>query len=99
MICPNGHGLKGGNYCGRCGAHLVEEEEPGTLHCPWCRVKVTTAPHWDWDKINGRWFIDSFCLLCGRRFLDADGHLVVVPWWAQILARLGDLIWATACSP
>ena len=84
MICPNGHGLKGGNYCGRCGARVVEE--PAAVHCPWCRAKVATAPHW--EEINSAWFVDSFCFICGRQFLDADRHLVVVPWWVRILAKV-----------
>jgi len=95
MLCPNGHGLKVGNYCGTCGTRLLEE--PDTLDCPWCGVTVGRKY---WIEKDSGWRMDPFCFLCGRRFLDADGHLVVVPWWAQILARLGDLfIWTTACSP
>jgi len=84
MICPNGHGTKAGNYCGRCGTRLVKE--PDEMHCPWCHVQVSKHPYWS-DK-DGVWVVNSFCFLCGRRFLDADEHLVVVPWWARILAKV-----------
>ena len=84
MICPNGHGMKGGNYCGRCGTRVVEE--PDALYCPWCGVTVGRK-YWRSEKDNG-WRMDSFCFLCGRQFCDADRFLVLVPWWARILTNL-----------
>ena len=69
-ICPNGHGLIGGNFCGECGARAVRN--PAAVRCPRCQVEI----HDD---------ADTYCFYCGWKLSEPVPPGVFGRLWSRIV--------------